>query len=186
MLAVITVLARELPLAEFGAYGLLASLAGYLLVVQNAAAGAAVRRMAAAPDRAERDAVYSNALVLYLGAAVLAGVVVAATGLALVAGLGLSSDVASAARRGALLLGLATAICWPLTIQRDALRARQRFIALASVEIAGVLAWSALMVALGLGGASLTALVAASGTMPGIVGLLAAAAARAAAERPRW
>ena len=83
------------------------------------------------------------------------------------AGLGLSSDVASAARRGALLLGLATAICWPLTIQRDALRARQRFIALASVEIAGVLAWSALMVALGLGGASLTALVAASGTMPG-------------------
>jgi O-antigen/teichoic acid export membrane protein len=186
MLAVITVLARELPLAEFGAYGLLASLAGYLLVVQNAAAGAAVRRMAAAPDRAERDAVYSNALVLYLGAAALAGVVVAATGLALVAGLGLSSDVASAARRGALLLGLATAICWPLTIQRDALRARQRFIALASVEIAGVLAWSALMVALGLGGASLTALVAASGTMPGIVGLLAAAAARADAERPRW
>jgi O-antigen/teichoic acid export membrane protein len=186
MLAVITVLARELPLAEFGAYGLLASLAGYLLVVQNAAAGAAVRRMAAAREAAERDAAYSNALVLYLWAALVAGVVVAAIGLALVAGLGLSSGVAAEARRGALLLGLATALTWPLTIERDALRARQRFVALAAVEIAGVLSWSALMVVLGLGGASLAVLVALSGVMPGIVGLLAAAVGRVDPGRPRW
>jgi O-antigen/teichoic acid export membrane protein len=186
MLAVITVLARELPLSEFGAYGLLASLAGYLLVVQNAAAGAAVRRMAAALDQAERDAVYSNALVLYLAAAAIAGVAVAAIGLALVAGLGLSSDIAAAARRGALLLGLTTAVCWPLTIQRDVLRARQRFIALAAVEITGVLGWSGAMVALGLGGASLTVLVAVSGAMPGLVGVLATAVGRTDPGRPRW
>jgi O-antigen/teichoic acid export membrane protein len=186
MLAVITVLARELPLAEFGAYGLLASLAGYLLVVQNAAAGAAVRRMAGAPDAGERDTVFSNALVLYLGAALVAGLVVAAIGVALVAGLGLSSGVASEARRGALLLGAVTALSWPLTIERDALRARQRFVALAAVEITGVLSWSGLMVALGLGDASLTVLVAASGAMPGIVGLLASAVGRVDAERPRW
>lgn len=186
MLAVITVLARELPLPEFGAYGLLASLAGYLLVVQNAAAGAAVRRMAAALDPAERDGVYSNALVLYLSAALIAGVAVAAIGLALVAGLGLSSGVAAEARRGAALLGLVTAVCWPLTIQRDALRARQRFVALAAVEITGVLAWSAAMVALGLGGASLTVLVAASGAMPGLVGVLATVVGRTDPGRPRW
>jgi O-antigen/teichoic acid export membrane protein len=186
MLAVITVLARELPLSEFGAYGLLASMAGYLLVVQNAAAGAAVRRMAAAIDPGERDAVYSNALVLYLAAAVVAGLAVAAMGLALVAGLGLSSGVAASARRGAVLLGLTTAVCWPLTIQRDALRARQRFIALAGVEIVGVLGWAGLVVVLGLSGASLTVLVAVSGLMPGIVGLLATAAGRADPGRPRW
>lgn len=186
MLAVITVLARELPLAEFGAYGLLASLAGYLLVVQNAAAGAAVRRMAAARDAAERDAIFSNALVLYLAAAVLAGVVVAAIGLALVSGLGLSSELAAEARRGAALLGAVTAVCWPLTIQRDALRARQRFVPLAGVEIVGVIGWSALMVALGLGGASLTVLVAVSGVMPGMVGLLATGVGLTDPERPRW
>ena len=60
--AVITVLARRLSLAEVGVYGLLTSLAGYLLIVQNAGAGAAVRAMAVADSAERRDEAFSTAL----------------------------------------------------------------------------------------------------------------------------
>ena len=48
LLVVVTVLARRLSVAELGAYGLVASLAGYLLVLRNSVAAAAVRAMAGA------------------------------------------------------------------------------------------------------------------------------------------
>src|SRR2546423_9644157 len=48
MLVLVTVLARRLQVAEFGVYGVLSSLAGYLLVIQNARAGAAGRGLAGA------------------------------------------------------------------------------------------------------------------------------------------
>ena len=49
-----TILARRLSVAELGAYGLVASLAGYLLVLRNSVASSAVRAMAGAVDRDER------------------------------------------------------------------------------------------------------------------------------------
>ena len=47
LLTIVTILARRLSVAELGAYGLVASLAGYLLVLRNSVASSAVRAMAA-------------------------------------------------------------------------------------------------------------------------------------------
>ncbi len=57
LLAIVTILARRLSVAELGAYGLVASLAGYLLVLRNSVAASAVRAMAGAlePERARAD-----------------------------------------------------------------------------------------------------------------------------------
>ncbi|MFN2616581.1 MAG: lipopolysaccharide biosynthesis protein [Thermoleophilaceae bacterium] len=178
MLALITVLARRLQVAEFGIYGVLSSLAGYLLVVQNAGAGAAVRELAGATDAATRVRLYSNALVLYLLVGSVAGLVVALLGLLLSSGVELSADVARQARVGSLLLGAVTAVGWPLTLARDSLRARQLFVRLAGAEIVGILSYAGLVIALSFAGASLSLLVAASGTLPVAVGLSALAAGR--------
>src|ERR687894_310280 len=58
LLAIVTVLARRLSVAELGAYGLVASLAGYLLVLRNSVASSAVRAMAAV-EGDERRRVFS-------------------------------------------------------------------------------------------------------------------------------
>src|SRR5918997_4383721 len=81
MLAIVTVLARRLSLAELGVYGLLNALAGYLLIVQNAAAASAVRAMAAARDAREGSAAFSTATLLYASAGLLAGLVLAGAGI---------------------------------------------------------------------------------------------------------
>src|SRR5919112_709964 len=65
LLVVVTLLARRLSVAELGAYGLVASLAGYLLVLRNSVASSAVRAMAAAVEPAERRRVFSAAAALY-------------------------------------------------------------------------------------------------------------------------
>src|SRR2546423_5737317 len=83
MLVLVTVLARRLQVAEFGVYGVLSSLAGYLLVIQNAGAGAAVRELAATTAAEARVRTYSNALGLYLAAGAAAGGVEALVGLLL-------------------------------------------------------------------------------------------------------
>src|SRR5688500_5023798 len=54
LLVIVTVLARRLSVAELGSYGLVASLAGYLLVLRNTVAASAVRAMSAALDAGER------------------------------------------------------------------------------------------------------------------------------------
>jgi O-antigen/teichoic acid export membrane protein len=179
MFAVITVLARRLSLAELGAYGLLSSIAGYLLIVQNAGAGAAVRDMAAAPDDAGRNAVYSTAAVLYALAGLAAGVLVALLGVLLSAGIDLSGDVEDEARLGSVLLGAVTAIGWPLTVTRDALRARQLFVRAAAAEIVALVAFVGLQLGLVYGGARLALVIAASGTIPLFAGLGCAVVARA-------
>src|SRR5918994_2508696 len=49
LLAIVTLLARRLDsVAELGAYGLVSSLSGYLLVLRNSVASSAVRAMAGA------------------------------------------------------------------------------------------------------------------------------------------
>ena len=57
----LTVLARRLSVAELGAYGLVASLAGYLLALRNSIASSTVRAMAAAVETGERRGMFSTA-----------------------------------------------------------------------------------------------------------------------------
>ena len=64
LLGIVTLLARRLEVAELGAYGLVASLAGYLLVLRNSVASSAVRAMASATDLEERSRVFAAAAAL--------------------------------------------------------------------------------------------------------------------------
>ena len=181
MLAIITVLGRRLSLSEFGVYGLLSSLAGYLLVVQNSAASAGVRTMAAALEPEERAGAFSTAAAVYAVAGALTGLLVAGVGVVLALTVDLSAALQTQAVLGALLLGAVTAIGWPITVYRDALRASQQFIVAASIEIVSMLVYCGLMLALVFGGAELAVLIAASGTIP----LLAGAGCALAANRRR-
>ena len=65
LLAVVTVLARRLSLAELGTYGLTATLATYLLILKNSIGGAAQRAMVEASGDEERAAAFSTAAGLY-------------------------------------------------------------------------------------------------------------------------
>lgn len=170
MFAIVTVLARKLTLAELGVYGLLTSLAGYLLIVQNAGATGAVRNMAAARGQEARDAVYSTAAALYAVAGIAAGLAIAVLGAALSLGLDLPSSTRTQALIGSALLGAVTAGGWPLTVFRDALRASQLFVAAAAAEIAALLAYAALVLGLALGGAPLSLVIGASGGIPLLAG----------------
>ena len=178
--AVITVLARRLSLAEMGVYGLLSSLAGYLLIVQNAGAGAAVRAMAVADSAERRDEAFSTAVALYAVAGVACGALVAALGIAATALIDLPDGLADQARDGSLLLGAVTAVGWPATVWRDALRSVERYVRVAVAEMVAVAAWTALVVGLALSDASLAVLVGASGAIPLLAGLACAVAARLA------
>ena len=171
MLAIVTVLARRLTLAEFGVYGMLASLAGYLLVVQNAAATAAVAGIAASRDPAERSRAFSTAAALYAAAGVATGLALFAVGVLLSLTVDMPADVARQARVGSALIGIVTAVGWPLTVYRDALRADLRFARVAGVEVVSVLAFAAVVLLPALAGASLSVLIGASGALPLIVGI---------------
>jgi O-antigen/teichoic acid export membrane protein len=177
LLAIVTVLARRLTLTEFGVYGLLTSVAGYLLVVQNSAAGAAVRNMAAAIGAEERDGAFSTAALLYAAAGLFTGVLIAVVGTGLALAVGLSESLEEQAIVGALLLGVVTAVGWPITVFRDALRARQLFVRAATIEMASLVVYAALVLGLTFAGASLGVLIGVSGTIPMLAGLGCAAAA---------
>ena len=77
LLVIVTLLARDLTVAELGAYGLVASLAGYLLVLRNSVASAAVRAMAGAAEGEERASVYAVARRLYALVGVATGLLIA-------------------------------------------------------------------------------------------------------------
>jgi O-antigen/teichoic acid export membrane protein len=177
LLAIVTILARRLTVAELGAYGLVASLAGYLLVLRNSVAASAVRAMAAAVDPAERRLVFSAAAALYAVAGLATGLLIAVAGL-LIAGLILSGDLASDARAGALGLGALTAAGVAASVWLDALRAERQFVRAASLEIVAVAIYLAAMLALIFAGAGLGALIAVSGALPLLSGCLSAVAAR--------
>lgn len=190
MLAIFVVLTRQLSLAELGVYGLLNALAGYLLIVQNAAAGAAVRAMAAAPDasdaaRADRVALersqgsiaFSTAAMLYVAAGAACGLLLAGLGVALAEALDLSTELARQARLGAVAVGAVTFVGWPLTVYRDALRARGRFVLAAGTETVALIAYMALVLGLAVAGAPLWAVVGAGAAIPLLAGIGCAAVA---------
>jgi O-antigen/teichoic acid export membrane protein len=177
LLVIVTLLARRLSVAELGAYGLVASLAGYLLVFRNSVAASAVRAMAAAPGGEERAGMFSTAAALYAAVGLVTGVLLATVGLVL-AGAILSGELARQARVGALVLGAVTAVGIASTIYLDALRAERLFVRAASVEIAGVMLHLAVMLALILGGAGLGVVIGLSGGMPLMSGALSAIVVR--------
>lgn len=194
MFAIFAVLARQLSLAELGVYGLLNALAGYLLIVQNAAAGSAVRAMAAAPDASDEDAkrvdpaaagrsqgsiAFSTAALLYVAAGAASGLVLAGLGIALAEALDLSPELARQARLAAVAVGVVTFVGWPLTVYRDALRARGRFVLTAGTETVALIAYMALVLGLALAGAPLWTVVGAGAAIPLLAGVGCALAASA-------
>lgn len=178
MFAIITVLARELSLAELGVYGLLNSIVGYLLIIQNAAAGATVRTIAAAAERATASRALSSAAALYLVSGAAAGVLLALLGLATVPTLGLEGDLAHQVRLGGAALGGVTLVGWPLTVYRDGLRAGGLLVRTAAVEVASMVAYAALVLGLAVGAAPLWLLIGASGSIPLLAGFGCLLAAR--------
>jgi O-antigen/teichoic acid export membrane protein len=184
LLVIVTVLARRLSVAELGAYGLVASLAGYLLVLRNSVASSAVRAMAAALDSGERARMFSAAAALYAGVGLATGLVIALAGLAIAAFI-LEGSLARDARIGGVGLGLVTAVGIAASIYLDALRAERQFVRAAATEIAAVVLYLGLMLALILSGAGLGAVIAVSGALPLLSGLLSALVIRRLAL-PFW
>lgn len=177
LLVVVTMLARRLSVAELGAYGLIASLAGYLLVFRNSVSSSAVRALAAAPEGPERTAMFSTAAALYAAVGLATGLLLAVVALVL-AGTILSGELAQDARVGGLILGAVTFLGITSTIYLDTLRAERLFMPAATVEICGVSLHLAVMVALILGGADLGVIIGLSGGMPLFSGVLSAPVVR--------
>ena len=101
LLVVVTVLARRLSVTELGAYGLVASLAGYLLVLRNSVAAAAVRAMAGATVTADRARTFAAAAALYARVGLVTGLLIAAAAFAIAAfGAGRTARGGRADRRG--------------------------------------------------------------------------------------
>jgi O-antigen/teichoic acid export membrane protein len=179
LLVIVTLLARRLSVAELGAYGLVASLAGYLLVLRNSVASSAVRAMAGAGAGDERAQTFAAAARLYAGVGLATGVLIAAVAVVLAATV-LDGELARQARWGGLGLGALTAIGISASVYLDALRAERMFVSAAGAEIASVVLYLAAMVALILAGADLAVVIALSGALPLLSGLASAVIARRA------
>ena len=171
LLVIVTLLARRLTVSELGAYGLVASLAGYLLVLRNSVAAAAVRAMAGATDREERASVFVVAQRLYALTGAVTGLLIALVALVL-AGTILDGDLARDARAGGLGLGAVTAVGIAASIQLDRLRAERMFPRAAGAEIAAVAIYLILMVTLILTDADLALIIALSGALPLLSGAI--------------
>ena len=179
LLVVVTVLARRLSVAELGAYGLVASLAGYLLVLRNSVASAAVRAMAGATVAADRARTFSAAAALYAKVGLVTGLLIAAAAFAIGAAV-LDGSLAEDARVGGLGLGAVSALGIAASVYLDGLRAERLLVRAALTEMTGVALWLAVMLALILSGAGLGAVIAASGGMPLLSGLLSLVVVRRA------
>jgi O-antigen/teichoic acid export membrane protein len=171
LLAIVTLLARRLSVAELGAYGLVASLAGYLLVLRNSVASSAVRAMAAAEDREQRADVFAAAAQLYGVVGVATGVLIALVAVVL-AGTVLDGALAHDARVGGIGLGVLTAIGIEASVNLDGLRAERMFPSAAGAEIVSVVVYLALMVTLILSDVDLAPIIALSGALPFISGVI--------------
>jgi O-antigen/teichoic acid export membrane protein len=177
LLVIVTVLARRLSVAELGAYGLVASLAGYLLVLRNSVAASAVRAMAGAVEPGERARMFSAAAALYAVVGLATGVLIAVVALVIAAFI-LDGGLAADARLGGVGLGAVTAAGITASVYLDALRAERRFVRAAGLEIVAVALYLTVMLLLIFGGADLGVVIAASGAIPLFSGLLCAVAVR--------
>ncbi|HEX6651492.1 MAG TPA: polysaccharide biosynthesis C-terminal domain-containing protein [Thermoleophilaceae bacterium] len=171
LLVIVTLLAHRLEVAELGAYGLVASLAGYLLVLRNSVASAAVRAMAGAAEGEERASVFVVAQRLYALVGAATGLLIAGVSV-LIAGVALDGSLASDARAGGIGLGVVTAVGIVASIQLDRLRAERMFTTAAGAEIAAVAIYLVLMVTLILADVSLAVIIALSGLLPLLSGAI--------------
>src|SRR5215213_260303 len=171
LLVIVTLLARELTIPQLGAYGLVASLAGYLLVLRNSVAAAAVRAMAGATDPDERASVFVVAQRLYALTGAVTGLLIAVVALVLAATI-LDGALARDARIGGIGLGAVTAVGIAASIQLDRLRAERMFPRAAGAEIVAVAIYLVLMVGLIAADADLALIIALSGTLPLLSGAI--------------
>jgi len=171
LLAVVTVLARRLSLAQLGTYGLTATLATYLLLLKNSIGGAAQRAMVAAEGDQDRSGAFSTAAVLYAVTGLATGVLIAAVGAA-IAAVVLHGELRHQAQLGVVGLGAVTAVGLAASVNLDALRAALLLTRSATNEIAGLALFAALMLTLALSDAPLWALIAGSGSIPLLSGTI--------------
>ena len=185
LLAIVTVLARRLSLAELGTYGLTATLATYLLILKNSIGGAAQRAMVAAEDDDARASAFSTVAVLYGVTGLVTGLLIAGVGAALAAAI-LDGDLREQAQLGVIGLGAISAVGLATTVNLDALRAALLLTRSAANEIAALVVFAALMLTLALSDAPLWALIAASGSIPLLSGSVNLVARRRLGLPFRW
>jgi O-antigen/teichoic acid export membrane protein len=173
LLVIVTLLARRLTVSELGAYGLVASLAGYLLVLRNSVASSAVRAMASAHGREERADVFAAAAALYRLVGLATGALIAIVAVVIAATV-LDGSLANDARAGGIGLGAITAVGIVASINLDGLRAERMFTTAAGAEIAAVAIYLVVMVALILADVDLAVVIALSGALPLLSGLICA------------
>jgi O-antigen/teichoic acid export membrane protein len=173
LLVIVTLLARRVSVAEVAAYGLISSLAGYLLVLKNSVSNSSVRAMASAGTQEERARVFSAAAVLYAAVGLGTGLLIVLAAIILSAAV-FDGELAREARSGGLGLAAITAVGITASVYLDALRAERRFLRAASAEIVSVGFFISVMVALILGGAALSVVIAVSGALPLITGTICA------------
>src|SRR5919108_517727 len=145
--------------AELGAYGLVVSLTGYLLVLRNSVASSAVRAMAATLDSWERARMFSAAAALYAVVGLATGLLIGLAAL-LIAAFILEGELASDARLGGIGLGVMTGLGIAASVYLDALRAERLFVRAAATEIAAVALYLVIMLTLILSGAGLAPVIA--------------------------
>jgi O-antigen/teichoic acid export membrane protein len=179
MVLLITVLARRLPLAEFGVYGLFVSVSSYLLLVQLSIEGAAVRAIAGARAETDREKVFSTALALYAVGGLFAGLVIAGLGLLLAGVLGIPPSLRPSARAGVLILAAVTALGWPAKVFQDLLRGTQLFGIAALGEMAAYAAVTIGVVGLAFADAPLSLLIGVGGALSATIGIWCVVMARA-------
>jgi O-antigen/teichoic acid export membrane protein len=170
MLVVVTAVARSRSLSEFGLYGLLLSLTTYLGIMQTSVIGAALKAFGEAIDKDRRDQAFSIALLLYVVAGIIAGVVLAGAGNALIGILGVPRSLRGEARAALVGLGIVIALGWPLQTFQDLLRGTQRFVYAAAAEVAAYVLVCAVTLVLLATHAALWALVIVGAALPSLMG----------------
>lgn len=165
LLAIVTALARRLSLAELGTYGLMSTLAVYLLILKNSISNSALRAMVSARDDAERTAAFSTCVAFYAAAGAATGFLIVAAGFG-ASELVLDGALEAEARRGAALLGAVTAVGLAVSVNLDAMRAALLLTRSAANEIAALVLFAGLMLGLITGDAPLWVLIGASGSIP--------------------
>jgi len=181
MLGVITLLGRTLTLSQFGVYGLLIGVAGYLLIIQLSVEAAAVRAISSGTSDDDRATAYGTAFAIYSVLGVAAGALIAGGGLGLVAVLGIDEQLKDDASTAVLVLGLVTVVGWPMKVFQDALRSYQLFGRAALGEMAGYATVGILITLFVVLDAPLWALIAVGGALPALIGLWCAVIASARA-----
>jgi O-antigen/teichoic acid export membrane protein len=174
MLVSITVLARRLPLPEFGTYGLLVSLSTYLVFIQGSVETAAVKGLAEATDQRARDRAFSTALTLYTVTGVVAGAAIATAGSALLSVFDIPASLHHEAQASVFALAAATSIGWPLKVFQDVLRGSRLFALSATAEIVAYVTVGGALVGLGLVRAPLWLLVSVGASLPAATGAASA------------